>query len=110
MSNSWDKTLQEKSYSFAIQVIELYSYLSVEKKEYILSRRLLKSGTAIGAHIEEGLGMQSDRSFYGALNRAYSEARKTYYWLKLLKDTKYISSEESTIIEKCNELLVLCSS
>jgi four helix bundle protein len=101
-----DNIIQDKSYAFAIRIIKLYRYLTEEKKEYVLSKQVLRSGTSIGANIEEGIGGQSKKDFYAKLNIAYKEARETSYWLRILKDTNYLSVKEATaIIEDCNELL-----
>ncbi len=85
-----ENTVQIKSYAFAIRMVRLYQHLSKEKKEFILSKQLLRSGTSIGANIEEALGGSSKRDFKAKMNIAYKEARETKYWLKLLKDTGYI--------------------
>ena len=86
--------LQEKTFAFAIRIVNLYKYLCEEKKEFILSKQILRSGTSIGANVEEGIGGQSDRDFISKLNIAYKEARETIYWLKLLNATNYISEKQ----------------
>ena len=101
-----DNVIQEKSYAFSIRIVKLYRYLTEKKKEYVLSKQVLRSGTSIGANVEEGIGGQSQKDFYAKLNIAYKEARETSYWLRILRDTNYLSSKEATaIIEDCNELL-----
>lgn len=101
-----ENVVQEKSYAFAIRIVKLYRYLTEKKKEYVLSKQVLRSGTSIGANIEEGIGGQSEKDFYAKLNIAYKEARETHYWLRILKDTDYLSSKESkAIMEDCTELL-----
>jgi len=101
-----DNIIQEKSYAFAIRIVNLYRYLTEKKKEYVLSKQVLRSGTSIGANIEEGIGGQSKKDFYAKLNIAYKEARETNFWLRLLKDTNYISAKEAkSLIEDCNEIL-----
>ncbi|MDR2621244.1 MAG: four helix bundle protein [Dysgonamonadaceae bacterium] len=97
--------LQEKSFRFAVRMVNLYKYLCEEKKEYVLSKQILRSGTSIGANIEEGIGGQSDRDFLSKLNIAYKETRETIYWLKLLKETEYITEEQYlSIFSNADEL------
>ena len=86
--------VQQKSFSFAIRIVNLYKYLVSEKKEFVLSKQLLKSGTSIGANVEESIGGQSEKDFLSKLSISYKEARETIYWLKLLKETEYISKNE----------------
>jgi four helix bundle protein len=106
-----DNITQEKSYAFAIRIVNLYRYLTEEKKEFVLSKQILRSGTSIGANVEEGIGGQSERDFYAKLNIAYKEARETNYWLRILRDTKYLSAEQAkTLLEDCDELLKLLGS
>ncbi len=106
-----ENIIQSKSYDFAIKVVKLYRFLSEEKREYVLSKQLLRSGTSIGANIEEGIGGQSDRDFFAKLNIAYKEARETHYWLRLLRDTGYLTNDEvKTYIEDCEEVLRILGS
>ncbi|MCF3571420.1 four helix bundle protein [Planktothrix agardhii 1803] len=77
-----------------VQLVRLYQYLSESKKEYILSKQVLRSGTSIGANVEEALGGQSKADFIAKLPIAYKEARETSYWLRLLKDTDYLTEKE----------------
>ena len=101
-----ENIIQQKSYAFAIKIIELYKYLVGTKKEYILFKQLLKSGTSIGANIEEALGGQSKKDFISKLSIAYKEARETKYWLSLLREAKYMTQNElSTIFDDCEEIL-----
>lgn len=87
--------IQLKSFSFAIRIVNLYKFLSTEKKEFVLSKQLLRSGTSIGANIEESIGGQSDKDFLSKISIAYKEARETMYWIKLLKATDYLSEDQS---------------
>jgi four helix bundle protein len=82
-----------KAYAFALEVVKIYKLLSNERKEYVLSKQLLRSGTSIGANINEAISGQSKRDFVHKLNIALKEARETNYWLNLLKDGEYISSK-----------------
>ncbi|MFZ6015683.1 MAG: four helix bundle protein [Patescibacteria group bacterium] len=83
----------EKSYKFALQVIRVYLYLVNEKKEFVLSRQLLKSGTSIGANLEEAAGAQSRADFIAKAHIVLKEARETDYWIRLLKDSKILGSD-----------------
>lgn len=88
-----DNVVQSKSYSFAIRIVEVYKYLNSEKKEFVLSKQLLRSGTSIGANVEEAIGGQSRKDFFAKLTIAYKEARESHYWIRLLKDTNYLTEE-----------------
>ena len=90
-----ENIVQQKSFAFAIRVVNVYKYLITEKKEFVLSKQLLRSGTSIGANIEESIGGQSDKDFLSKLSIAYKEARETIYWLKLLQATDYLTQQEA---------------
>jgi four helix bundle protein len=90
-----DNVVQQKSFAFAIRIVNVYKYLISEKKEYVLSKQLLRSGTSIGANIEESIGGQSDKDFLSKISISYKEARETVYWLKLLQATDYLSAQEA---------------
>lgn len=87
-----DNLIQRKTYDFALKIIKVYKNLNDEKKEFILSKQLIRSGTSIGANIEEAIGGQSEKDFISKLSIAYKEARETKYWIKLLYDSKYIEN------------------
>ena len=87
--------LQEKSFAFAVRIVKLYKFLCEEQKEYVLSKQILRSGTSIGANIEEGIVGQSDKDFLHKLSISYKEARETVYWLKLLLATNYLTKEQA---------------
>lgn len=76
----------------------MYKTLTINQKEYVLSKQLLRSGTSIGANIEESIGGQSDKYFLHNINISYKEARETKYWIKLLKETNYISKLEADLL------------
>jgi four helix bundle protein len=88
-----DNNLYKKSYEFAIRVVKSYQFLSDEKKEFILSKQLLRSGTSIGANIAEANGAISKADFSAKLSISYKECLETKYWLNLLKDTKFIEEK-----------------
>ncbi len=103
--------VQEKSYAFAVRIVKLYKYLCEDKKEFVLSKQLLRSGTSIGANIEEAIGGQSERDFFAKLTIAYKEARETHYWIRLLTDTAYLTTEQSeSILTDTEELLKIIGS
>ena len=89
-----DNLIREKSYAFAIRIVKLFRHLAEKKKEFVLSKQLLRCGTSIGANIEEAIGGQSRADFLSKISIAYKEARETRYWLRLLKDTGYLASGE----------------
>lgn len=98
--------LRNKSYAFALRIIKLYQYLSSENKEYVLSRQVLRSGTAIGALISEAKFGQSKADFISKMNIALKEANETDYWLSLLKDSGYINEKQYKSLNKeINELI-----
>lgn len=80
-----------KSYAFALRIIKLYKFLVSEKKEYVLSKQILRSGTSVGANIREAEHAQSKKDFINKMSIALKEANETEYWLMLLKDSEYIS-------------------
>ena len=87
--------IQEKTFAFAIRIVNLNKFLTKEKNEFVLSKQILRSGTSIGANVEEAIGGQSSADFYSKLTIAYKEARETAYWLRLLSATNYLSEVES---------------
>jgi len=100
-----ENIVQSKSYNFAIRIVKVYKYLNEEKREFILSKQLLRSGTSIGANIEEAIGGQSRKDFFAKLTIAYKEARETHYWIRLLKDTDYLDEEQyNSLIGDIEEL------
>ncbi len=101
-----ENTIQQKSHTFAIKIIELYKHLTAIKKEFVLSKQFLRSGTSIGANVEEAIGAQSKRDFISKISIAYKEARETKYWLSLLRESGYMSQKELLLIfESCEEIL-----
>lgn len=101
-----ESVVRKKSYEFALQVIVLYQHLTQDKKEFILSKQLLRSGTSIGANIEEALGGQSKKDFQHKMAIAYKEARETSYWIRLLTDSEIITTEYANeLTPKLDELL-----
>lgn len=106
-----DSVLKNKSKAFALRIITLYNYLCEKKREYVMSKQLLRSGTSIGVNVAEAFFAQSDADFVSKLCISRKEAGETIYWLELLKESDYLNcSEVDTIIEDCNELLKLLTS
>ena len=89
-----------KSRDFAVKIIRLYQFLSSEKKEYVLSKQILRSGTSIGANVSEAIKAQSTADFHTKLTIALKEANEAHYWLRLLFVTKYLTEQEFFSIEK----------
>ena len=101
----------QKGYSFALAIIKLYKFLSTEKKEFVLSKQILKSGTSIGANINEALSSESKKDFVHKLGIALKESRETSYWLNLLKDSEYITDQQfNELATECNALIRILSS
>ena len=106
-----DNVVQIKSYAFAVRIVNVFKYLSEEKKEYVLSKQLLRCGTSIGANIEEAIGGQTEKDFFAKLTISYKEARETHYWIRLLKDTSSLSNEEAqSLLNDVEELLRIIGS
>lgn len=99
-----------KSYAFAVRVVELYKFLLESKKEYVLSKQVLRSGTSIGANVEEAMAASSKRDFICKLDISAKEARETSYWLRLLKNTQFLTDDQfSSIHNDCNEIQKIIS-
>lgn len=93
-----DSIVATRSYSFALRVVKLYKHLSQEQREFVLAKQVLRSGTSIGANVEEALGGQSKADFRHKLSIVLKEARETSYWLRLLKDDELIKILKSIIL------------
>lgn len=101
-----ENIILDKTYNYAIRIVKLYQYLCKEKKEFELSRQILRSGTSIGANVEESVGGLSRKDFLAKLGVSYREARETRFWLRLLRDTDYISTEQSdSMLEDLEEII-----
>jgi len=97
--------LVDKSYAFAVRVVNAYKYLIKEHKEYVLSKQFLRCGTSIGANITEAQGGISKADFSAKLSISYKEALETKYWLNLLKDTEYLNEKMFTSLHSDAEEL-----
>ena len=103
-----DNVVVHKSFKFAIRIVKLYRYLKSEKKEYVLSKQLLRCGTSIGANINEAQEAQSKNDFISKLSISLKEARESKYWIELLKETGYLSEKEAlNILDDLIEIVKL---
>lgn len=106
-----DNVIQIKSYAFAVRIIKVFKYLSEQKKGFVFSKQLLRCGTSIVVNIEEAIGGQSGKDFFAKLTISYKEVRGTHYWIRLLKDTDYLSIEEAdSLLKVVDELLRIIGS
>ncbi len=108
MDNS---TVEVKSFDYAVRIVNLYRFLTEEKKEFVLSKQILRSGTSIGANVSEGERGQSKADFYSKMSIALKEANETHYWLRLFNATDYINETQFLSLEKdVNELIAMLTS
>ena len=110
-----ESIVEIKSFNFAVRIVKLYQYLCEEKKEYVLSKQLLRCGTSIGANVSEAQRGQSKPDFYSKMAIALKEANETYYWIRLMHSTEYLSDKEyssldSDINEIISILVAICNS
>lgn len=89
-----ENVVKTKSFLFAIRVVKLYQYLCLDKKEFVLSKQLLRSGTSVGAMIRESEHAESKADFKHKLAIAQKEINETMYWLELLKETDYLTQDQ----------------
>ncbi len=100
-----ENVLKDKSYKFALRIVKLYKHLAEEKKEFVLSKQVLRSGTSIGANIAEGNQAQSKPDFVSKLSIAHKESFETESWLCLLRDSEYITEKQAeSLINGCQEI------
>lgn len=101
-----DNIIVTKSFVFAVRIVKLCKKLVSENREYVLSQQLLKSGTSIGANVEEAVGGITKREFTAKLQIAYKEARETRYWLRLMAETDILEKAEAdSLLTDCEELI-----
>ena len=106
-----EKTVKFKSKKFSVRVVNLYKYLCDEKKEFVLSKQILRSGTSIGANIAESECAISEKDFLSKIYIALKECVETNYWLDLLFDTDYLSKEQyDSVRADCEEIRKMLSS
>ena len=105
MSNN---PIKEKSFAFSISVVQVCRKIALEEKEYILTRQLTRSGTSIGANIEEAQDAQSTKDFVSKMSIALKEARETMYWLRIVSECEISKSQDiNKLIDRCDELISL---
>lgn len=106
-----DNVIQSKSYLFALRCIKLYQFLTLEKREFVLANQVLRSGTSIGANVEEADAAQSKKDFISKLSIALKEAKETHYWIRLLHDSHYLDKNlADSLIKDCTELIAILTS
>ena len=111
MKTTEENLIASKSKAFAIRSINLYKYLTESKKEFAMSKQLLRSGTSIGANVKEAIRGQSKADFGAKMNIALKEASESEYWIELLYETDFINAIESeSMLADCRELLKLLTS
>lgn len=97
--------LKEKSYAFALRIVKLFQFLSAEHKEHVLSKQILRSGTSIGANVDEAYQGESESDFIHKLAIANKEAFETHYWLRLLRDSSFFTPKQAeSLLDECDEL------
>jgi len=104
MTNTKRNVIREKSFNFALEIISLNQKL-VTQNEYVISRQLLKSGTSIGANVEEAGAAQSKRDFIAKMSIASKEARETKYWLRLLKYSNLLEFDDENYLKEVSEIV-----
>lgn len=103
--------IADKSFDFAIDIVDLYKKLSTSNKNYVLLNQILRSGTSIGANVKEGLRGQSKRDFLAKMYIALKEADETEYWILLLVETGFIENDlGNEILNKCREISKILNS
>lgn len=108
---SGKQVTREKGFAFAIRIVRLAQFLQREHKEYVLSKQVLRSGTSIGANVEEASAAASRKDFTAKMSIASKEARETRYWLRLLHETEYLGTPSfESIHSDCEELIRLLTS
>jgi four helix bundle protein len=106
-----ENVIQKKSFDFAVRIVNAYKYLQTEKKEFVLSKQILRSGTSIGTNVEEAIGGQSKKDFIAKTSISYKEARETIYWIKLLVATGYLEKDlAQSLLDDAEELSKILSS
>lgn len=106
-----DNIIQEKSFRFSLRIVTTFQLLRENKVERDLCLQLLRSGTSIGANVEEAIGGASRKDFINKLQIAYKEARETKFWLKLLNESRLMESElGKSLINDCEEILRILTS
>ena len=108
-----DNVIMRKSFAFSVRIVNLHKYLAEQKKEYVISKQVYKSGTSIGANVAEAQRAQSTADFVSKMKIALKEANETQYWLQLLHETQYITAKEfdsihQDVVEILKILTAIC--
>lgn len=104
-----ESIIQKKSFEFALEIVRLYRELQ-DRREYVLSKQLLRSGTSIGANVEEASAAQSRNDFLAKMSIASKEARETKYWLRLLQEAKIVDIDTTSQLTYIDELIRILTS
>ena len=108
MKTKEDNIIATKSYAFAVRCVNLYKYLCEVKNDYTIGRQLMRSGTSIGANVKEATRGVSKADFTAKMSISLKEASESEFWIELLRDTDYITTEQAeSMLEDCQELLKL---
>lgn len=111
MAKATENVIMDKTYQFALRIIKLHKYITKNFKEYVLSDQVYRSGTSIGANVNEAQSGVSSKDFVNKIGIAAKEARETGYWLRLIKDSGYLTSEEfQSLHQDCEEILKILNS
>jgi|SRR5690554_2952572 len=103
-----DNVVKDKSFRFAVRIVKLFQYLQSEKREFVLSRQVLRSGTSVGAMVREAEHGESNKDFVHKMSIAQKEINETIYWLELLKETDYLADDEfNSLNEDAIEIIKL---
>ena len=106
-----ENTIENKSFDFAVRIVNLYKYLTITNNEYVLSKQLLRSGTSIGANVSEAQKAQTKADFNAKMHIALKETNETDYWLRLLHKTAYLNDTEfHSLIKDAKELNAILTS
>lgn len=108
MDESENNIIKKKSFAFAVRCVNLYKHLcrNAEEKEFVISKQLVRSGTSVGANVEEAIGAQSTADFVAKISIAYKEARESHYWIRLLYHTGYINENEyKSLINDADDII-----
>ena len=106
-----ENILKDKAYKFALRCVKLYQYLGDERKEFVMSKQVLRSGTSIGANIEEANQAQSKSDFIHKLLISQKESFETHYWIRILRDTDFLNEKPAdSLLTDCEEIQKLITS
>lgn len=109
--NPADSIIARKAYAFALDIVQVYKVLIHAKKEFVLSKQLLRAGASIGANVNEAICARSKRDFVHKLSISLKEARERKYWLNLLKESAYLESNSfANLMDICDEIIKILSS